>query len=295
MDFVRTYCEHISLIDDLIHKDERFESIIEKTDVKTGEIIRITASASNLGIYAEIDKYRGYLSFSFKRLYNHVNDSIIHQNKNMTFSELKSCLDYINENLINTKLLNISSIRIRFNLLVNNSAQEIVNKNLLLHKKNYYNHNKMDKIKRNYKSFEYENFSIKIFVLEFKKKPSDFLSIELNMKKKEFKDESINQLFDLNSKEVNMLLHTNLIKRFNELTIVDSMLEQNTFGNEDIEFIKQCMTYGYWTGISKIYSRQTCSVKWHKFINLIEKYGLNNTKAGLVKSLEKEFEELNNN
>lgn len=111
---------------------------------------------------------------------------------------------------------------------------------------------------------------------------------------KEFNPLGVYNLDDLIIKENLNMLFKYLMKRFDELLIVDDITENPQIPMNDIDSLNSYSSFVYWENLSKNNQRQTKMRHKKKYFNLLEKYDLLKTKKMLKNQLIQKFEKLIN-
>ena len=187
----------------------------------------------------------------------------------------------------------ISKISYGFSVPTNVAGKDLVKINVLMHKLNYYNHDKKHKKKVELKEFEYTNHTIGVYASKKEHGLENFLTINLTLNKSlDLKKIGIVTINDLVKKEKLKLLFDLFMVRFNELIIVDNY--ENVKG-KDNQSLRKYLNYRYWETLSIKTTRQTKCRERKKFLALIVKYNLNKQKLYLEAELRKAFEEFYNN
>lgn len=278
IDFVRTYDDNIYRFEDTILKNPIFDEVFEEKNKRTGDTIKIIATAKDYGLFVEIDEHSGYLTIILKTLLNKLSVTKIYKSDNLTISQIQTCLKFLEEIEITPENLIISEISIGIVVKTESNAVTIVDNNLVSHNKRYYNHNKKTYLKNGYKSFEREYFKIEAIGFSNDFLNQHFIKFLLTMKKRVYKKRvPANHLSDLFQNQVYELFFSILLERFNQLVIVDD-IDFEIFLEKDANSMKEYLRYGYWKEVSEKYSPQTLSIRWKNFNRIIVKYKLNQIK-----------------
>lgn len=291
IDFIRTYHKNKSQFEATILNDDSFEDLKSTINPKTKEeSYPITCSKDGFSI--QIDKYRLYINCSIKIINNKVSKFKVKSHSNLSFSKLKNALEHLNENIVEVRNVKLSGLHIGFTIPTELKGQEIIKLNILMHKFNYYNHNKTSNNSKEVKEFTYSNFSI-LFEADKKGNNQYFLKVLLKINKSiELKKIGINDINDLLDEIKLRNLFELLIKKIDELIIID---EYKDFGGKDYEMLNEYLTSTYWKDLAKRKSRQTEMRHKRKFKKIIENYNLNTRKTDLKRSLNTVFDEFISN
>ncbi|WP_341221594.1 hypothetical protein [Polaribacter atrinae] len=291
IDFIRTYHKNKSQFELKILNDESFAGLKKTINLRTKEE-SYPMTCSKDGFSIEIDEYRLYINCFIKAIINKTSISKLKSHSNLSFSKLKNVLEYLNENIVELRKLKLSGLHVGFTIPTELKGQEIIKMNILMHKFNYYNHNKTSNKSKEIKEFTYYNFKI-LFEADKKGNNQYFLKVLLKINKSvELKKIGINDITDLLSNVKIKNLFDLLIKKIDELAIIDEYLD---FGGKDYEMLNEYLTSTYWKDLAKRKSRQTQLRHKRKFKQIIEKYNLNTQKTDLKRRLNKVFDEFISN
>jgi hypothetical protein len=291
IDFIRTYHKNKSQFELSILNDVSFEDLKCTINPRTKEeSYPITCSKDGFSI--QIDEYRLYINCSIKVINNRVSKFKVKSHSNLSFSKLENALEHLNENIAEVRKLKLSGLHVGFTIPTKLSGQEIIKMNILMHKFKYYNHNKTSNNSKEVKEFTYHNFKI-LFEADKKGDNQYFLKVLLKINKSiELKKIGITDITDLMNKIKLRNLFNLLIKKIDELIIVDEYLD---FGGKDYEILNEYLTSTYWKDLAKRKSRQTQMIHKRKLKKIIEKYNLSSQKTDLKRRLNKVFDEFISN
>lgn len=286
IDMIKSYHKTKSEYQSFITSSNVFDNVKRVIDIKTGEINYPIIAYQN-GISALIDRYRAFVIGYQKNIYRHISRRYIHQYKNLTFSESLQAIKNLKSYMIDSDETRISKISYGFSVPTKIAAKDLIKMNILMHKLNYYNHNKKKKKNIELKEFEYTNYTIGIYANKKELGLDNFLSINLTLSKSlELKKMGILNVNDLEKKEKLKLLFDFFMLRFNEIIIVDNY--ENVKGKDKISLGKY-LSNRYWESFNTQNGRKAKYREKTKFHALILKHNLNKEKLNLESKLRKAF------
>lgn len=249
------------------------------------------------GISVFIDEYRSYITIHLKTFYNSLDDvKKISSIQNISFSQLMNLLQKVKPYLLDIKKTKISQIQLKLSFPTEVSGKSIIERNILMFKYKYYNHNKKKNKQNILKVFELNNISFTFSADKKDVHKANFLNVILKMNKSaEFKETQINNIHQLLEKEKLERLFSIFLKRYNQLLIVDAIDNYEIFKGNDKKLMQNFMTYDYWNNTSKIISKQALYNQKKKFESLLSKYELLKLKNTFRSELELAFEKFINN
>jgi hypothetical protein len=150
---------------------------------------------------------------------------------------------------------------------------------------------------KNFKEFVYHNYTLGIYAdPKNKNSKSKRLKIELKVNKSVvLKKLGINGIIDLLDKSKLQALFDEFLKRFDELTIIDEIINSAPFSETDLENLKKYTNPTFWSELTIKNKRQEKLTHKNNFLRIQNEYGLNNLKNELKKSLAEAFSIFINN
>ncbi|WP_282148614.1 hypothetical protein [Algibacter lectus] len=282
--FTRSYPKDKTLLENNILYEDLFDDVKMTINPKTKEEgYPITSSRS--GVFVTIDKYRAYVNCITKVVKNSFSDKKLRSYENLSLSDTKTTVDFIN-GIIDHDDAKLSGVHVGFTIPTTIPGKEIIKMNVLMHKYKYCNHDLVRNKKEYAKEFVRHNFKIGLYARKDCENKNS-LKIELKLNKNaEFKKFQIISINDLTNKKKLEELFNLLLKRFDELIIVDIF---EPFEGRDYELLQEFLNYRYWKKLANTSSRQTQSKHKKKFEALIHRYNLDTKKIELKKELNKAF------
>jgi hypothetical protein len=284
IDFIRSYHNNKTQFEDTVLSEDLFDNVVMTIDPKTNEK-GYPITGSHKGFFVKIDDYRAYIKCVPKMILYNFSKLKLLLNKNLSFSNFKTGIDCIN-GVIDHNSTKLSGVNIGFMIPTTIAGKDIIKINILMHKYKHCNHDLVRNKKEHIKEFIHHNYKIGFYASN-KSGEDNFLKVELKLNKSaEFRKFGINNINDLTQKKKLTDLFNLLMKRFDELIIVDSF---EYFDGEDYEELKNYLSYSYWPTLSNTKTRQTKSRHKKKFEALIDKYNLDSQKVKLKQQLNKAF------
>lgn len=294
IDFVRIHYKDKSEFEPYVMKEENFEKLQTVMEYHTGEINYPYKTVLDT-LDVVITKKSGYVKNSLHKLYNYVNEDEECNYNDFQYSKLCETIDYISKipNITETKLTNLE---FGININVDDKAENIIKKFVLMHNYKGYNHNKEYNGKGFLYQFDHSNYLIKIYdKAKQYKRPDNILRFEIKYKRERgFNDLGIYNLKDLKNKQNLRRLFCDLMKRFEEMQIID-LFDDKDIIKKDKELLTQYINPRFWQEDIKGMSGTTKMRYKRTFNSLILKYGLDTTKKNLNTLLKEKFIQLINN
>lgn len=293
IDFVRVHYHDKSRLEPFVMEKETFESVITSFQYRTSEILYpYKANLGNMEIV--INENGGYVKNSIHKLNNLLLGDQGHNYNDFQYSELCSTIDYMSDNIIDVNEKKLTQLEFGLNISVTKNAKSIIKKSILMH--NLERHTALRKFKgRGYLlEFEHTNYIIKIYdkAKQYKRR-ENILRFEIKfISPKEFNPLGIYNLNDLKSKENLKNLFNYMLKRFDELLIVDNITKNVEITARDLDNLNIYSSFAYWENLSENNQRQTKMIHKRKYHALLEKYDLLKTKKTLRALLIEKFENL---
>lgn len=270
----------------LLTKSSIFDDVKSVIDIKTGEV-NYPITAYQDGVSALVDKYRAYVTGYQENIHYCISKKHKHKYENLTYSEFVKTINHYKDYMMDSDETKISIISYGFSVPTNIAGKDLVKMNILMHKLNYYNHDKKRKKKIELKEFEYTNHTIEVYASKNEPGLKNYLTINLILNKSlDLKKVGIVTVNDLVKKEKLKLLFDLLMMKFKELIIVDNY---DKIKGKDNESLQRYLNYRYWQTLNIKNTRQTKCREKKKFHALILKHSLNKHKLYLELELKKAF------
>ena len=295
IDFVRVHYSDKSRLEPFVMEKETFESVITSFQYRTSEILYpYKANLGNMEIV--INESGGYVKNSVHKLNNLLLTGDGHNYNDFPYSQLCSTIDYLSDNIIDVNEKKLTQLEFGLNISVTKRAETIIKKSILMH--NLERHTALRKFKgRGYLlEFEHTNYIIKVYdKAKQYKRLENTLRFEIKfISPKEFNPLGVYNLEDLKSKENLENLFSHMLKRFDELLIVDDITKNGEIIPRDLDDLNIYSSFAYWSNLSDNNQRQKKMVDKRKYNALLEKYDLLKTKRTLRALLVEKFEGLIN-
>lgn len=220
-----------------------------------------------------------------------------HNYNDFRYSALCSTINSLDKRITGVSKNRLSQLEFGLNIKLPEPAEDIIKQNIIQHKL---------KILRDYgglnseagcKQCNHSNYDFKIFYDKTKRLGLNEHIIRFEIKYKNsngFKPLGILNLHHLKSKTLLQNLFNDLLKRFDELTIVDNIPTDSKISNKDKRKLQAYLSDYFWASLSECYNRYIKANERKEFQNLLIKNDLLKTKAFLRASLIQKFNELLN-
>ena len=295
VDFVRVHYSDKSRLEPFVMRQENFEKVITSLDYHAAEVLYpYKANLGNMEIV--INENGGYVKNSIHKLNNLLVTGQDHNYNDFPYSELCSTIDYVSDKIIDVNERKLTQLEFGLNISVTKRAETIIKKSILMHKLD--RHTALRKFKgRGYLlEFEHTNYIIKVYdkAKQYKRRENT-LRFEIKfISPKEFNPLGVYNLEDLKSKENLENLFNHMLKRFDELLIVDDITKNIEITARDFDDLNIYSSFAYWENLLNNNQRQKKMIDKRKYHALLEKYNLLRTKRTLRALLVEKFEELIN-
>jgi hypothetical protein len=295
VDFVRVHYSDKSRLEPFVIENETFESIITSFQYRTSEILYpYKANLENMEIV--INESGGYVKNSVHKLNNLLLADDGHNYNDFPYSQLCSTIDYLSDNTIDVNAKKLTQLEFGLNISVTKRAETIIKKSILMHKMERHTGLREFKGRGYLLEFEHTNYIIKVY-----DKAKQYNRLENTLRfeikfigTKEFNPLGVFKLEDLKSKENLQNLFNHMLKRFDELLIVDDITKNIEITDRDFNDLNIYSSFAYWENLLYNNQRQKKMVNKRKYHALLEKYDLLKTKRTLRALLVEKFDELIN-
>lgn len=292
--YVKIYFDWVDGIKTLFKDDCNLNPITSLLETPYGRI-KIVHEGKHLHMTSTIKEEGGWVNGSLQVSFNMMKE--VFNYEDLSYYELVEITDNLTNTIVDIKQSSITNLEFGLNIIPNAPYNEILNKNVIMHRLNGYNHNIRSNIKGTLRHFEYTNYHIMIYNKAEQIYANDnVLRIELRLiKSVEIKRAGIYTLYNLKNKRVLLNLKKLLMERFEELTIIDDFQDRVDIPNEVKTKLNDYVSPSYWVDLSKRYGRQTKSRHKKNFEKIQSDYNLNQLKEELRNSLNTQFYKLYNN
>lgn len=294
IDFIRLQYKDKSTIEPFVSDSRNFEQLITSLEYHSGEVLYpLKVNIHNVEV--TVNEKSAYVKNSLHKFHN-VLHGLGNQNHNdFTYGNLIDVIDCLKCNLIDLNDADITQLEFGLNIEVPKSAEVLIRENIFFHKYKAYNHNKKFKGKGEYKQYDYSNYYIKIYdKAKQYNRFNNILRFEIKfINKKEFNALGVKHIDDLKSKENLERLFNYLLKRFDEMLIVDD-LSVDKVPNNDYKKLELYLSSNFWEKLSDRKLRNSKAKHKKEFEDLLSKYNLLRTKSHLRNLLIQKFQLLIN-
>lgn len=294
IDFIKIHYKDKSILEEFVLDENNFKEVITSYEYHTDEIRRpIKVGIHNVEVV--VNEETGYVRASLHKFNNIIKGKGKQNHNDFSYSDLCFVIDYLCENIVDLKTADITQLEFGLNINTDIPAEYIIRDNILMHNLKTHNHNKRFKGKGEYKQFDYTNYYIKIYdkAKQFNRY-ENILRFEIKfIRKAEFNKLNIKHIEDLKTKSNLESLFGYLIKRYEQLTIID-LLDKSRIEEKDYALIELYSNERFWSNIPREKRNQKTSYK-KNFNRLLEKYNLLTTKQNIHNLLVSKFQYLINN
>lgn len=284
IDFIRVHYRDKSRLEQFILNPDQFQKTYSVLEIHSGEVLYpYKTNLENMEIV--VNENHGYVKNSIHKLNNILQESGEHNHNDFSYSQLISMIDYLSNNVIDITSMKLTQLEFGLNIKIPKSAEELISESFLMH--NFERHTSIKEFRSTgyMLMFEHYNYIIKIYdkAKQYNIEDQNILRFEIKfLSSKEFNSLGVYNINDLKDKKVLNNLFQYLLKRFDELIIVDD------FSNEDIdesdfEKLNMYSSFSFWEKFRKTDKRQLKSNHKKKYFSLLQKHNLLTTKT-LVKN-----------
>lgn len=298
IDFIKLLYTDKRSIEGFIDGSNTFMNISQNLNIRTG-VIGYPKKTTLKNMSVVISENSAYVRNSIHRLYNVIHSQEEHNHNSFTYSMLCDTIKFLDKNLIDLSFAQVQQIEFGLNITTVISPEEIIRRNVLMHKFKNYNHNikYYGNTKAELKQYDYYSYFIKVYDKgkAFQLEAYIFrFEIKL-MKKRDIQNIGINSIFDLTDRMKLRKLFLLLMKRYDEMIIVDEFYDNITITLEDRNKLNNYRNSIFWEEEIRDKSRQTKAYHKKQFQRILEKYNLLNIKKYLRNQLVQKFIYLMNN
>lgn len=291
IDFVSIKYYDKDNLENFVLNPENFKEVISLMEYHSGEVLfPYKANVENIEI--AITKKQGRVKNSLHKLFNILKSKKEHNHNDFRYSSICETIDYLKEKIVDVSKASITQLEFGFNIEIPAQPESVIKHNVLMHQLNGYTHEDNFDGKGYLKSFDHDEYLIKVYdkSKQFKIKGKYILRFEIKYKKnKPLHKFGIYNLEDLKDKTKLDKLFEDLMKRFEELTIADNYSERKDIPDEVKAKLDAYSSFSYWQQFN---NNQTKMVHKRAYFKLLEKYNLLKVKADIKTLLEKKYQEL---
>lgn len=293
IDFVNVRYHDKSRLEEFVLNPKNFEKVfVTKEYHSQAEMYPYKAKFENIDI--SITDKQAVVKNSLHKLFNLLNSNEEHNHNNFSYSQICEMIDCLKDKVIDVDRTKLTQMEFGFNIEIEGKAEELIRQSVLMHKLE--GHTLLDNYdgKGYLKSFVHNDYLLKIYdkSKQFKIKQRNILRVEIKYRNaKAINRFGIFNLENLKDKGKLELVFVDLMKRFDELTIVDTYQEREDIPDEVKAKLDAFSSFNYWQAFN---NAQTKMMHKRKYEKLLEEYNLLNEKANIRTQLIDKFQELIN-
>ena len=294
IDFVRLKYLDRDKMENFVTNPDNFKRCYTKLEYHSGELL-YPFNVYVKKMEVSINEKSAYVKNSLHKMANYIENYEDHNYNDFGYKRLCNTVGYLNSKVVDSLSAKVTQLEFGLNIVTDIPAEDIIVNNILFHKHKLHNVNTHFNGKGRYKQFEYSNFYIKIYdKAKQYNLDTNILRFEIKYKgAKGFNSHGVYSLSDLQDKKVLETLFEDLIKRFDELTIMDEITDR--VSKKDKKQLTTYLSFNYWKNLSERKNRNLKQQHIIKFNALLEKNDLLSTKKLLRQGLIDKFELLLNN
>lgn len=248
-------------------------------------------------IEIRVNEKSAYLKNSLHKLHNNIYSEENHNHNDFTYSNLVSTIDYLDKRLGGLRETKLTQLEFGLNIELPVPAEDILSKNILLRRLAPPNSDESFSGRGKLKQFNHSHCYFKIYDKAKQFRLShNIIRFELKYKSsKGFNPLGVYNIHDLKDKNCLRKLFQDLLKRFDELTIIDDISASSRITSGDNIKLDRYLRMNYWKSLSHRKDRNKKSREKKAFQSLLIKYDLLKTKQLLRDNLIIKFIELIDN
>lgn len=295
IDFVRVHYRDKSRLETFIMNPGNFEKMYSVFEYHSQEVLYpYRVKLKNMELV--VNEKNGYVKNSIHKLNNVLLEGDEHNYNDFSYSQLCAVIDYLNTNVIDITTTKLSQLEFGLNISIPITAEQLISRSVLMHKFERHSEIHEYRSKGYLMTFEHSNYIIKIYdkAKQYNLKDQNVLRFEIKfLNAKEFNPLGVFNLNDLKSKEVLNNLFQYLLKRFDELLIIDDYSE-DSLPKDDFQKLNMYSSFAFWDKLIIANKRQTKLNHKKKYFSLLKKYNLLNTKDYLRNQITEKYNQLLN-
>ena len=248
------------------------------------------------GMKFRLDEYRGYISGSLP-FYFYKSQPKKKFTPDFGYQKLSKTIDILKADTIDLEKSFLSKLHFELSISSTIRADLIIKNNIIMLKRRGYNQNKIGSLNNELKQFQFNEFTLGVYDNNKRKGHNNSLKFILKFKKStKLRSMGIINVLDLKDKTKLRKLFIEFLKRFDELTIVDSFDDYGQFCSRDQKKMLLYMNVNFWGSFLQSQSgRKARSRATKDFERIQNKHNLNSLKIEMRCALEKRYEFLINN
>ncbi len=295
IDFIKLLYKENNEFKKLVMDETNFPDLESILHYHTGEVKpHYRAKFGSLDI--RVNKEAGYIKNSLHKFYNNLKLFEEQNYNDFGYYSISEAIEEINYKFKIANQGRLTQLEFGLNVIVDSSPQSLVSRNFLIHK-NKAGSSDNFRGEGELKRFIHSNYLIKVYDkgMHFKQQ-KNILRFEIKfIKAIEFNTMNIYTLNDLKDKTNLRKLFLYLIKRYDELTIVDDFNSDSDIEIKDYFNLMRYTNPIFWSEELKGKHPETKKRYWNKFNLLLHKNRLLKTKESIRKLLVEKFIFLMNN
>lgn len=295
IDFVRIFYRDKQKLENSAIKDEKLGNINSIFEYHTG-LLKYPYKAKIENIEIDLTEKYGFVKGSLHKYYNNCKTGENHNYNSFTKSNLFEVIDNLSEKIVDFENTTLTQLEVGLNLELDISPKKFLEKHVLFHNLKGINLDKNYKGGGKMLQYDYSEYYVKIYDKgRMYNVSKNILRFEVKfIKKRPLKELKLFTISDLKREDVLEKLFSMLLKRFDEMLILDDYTKKK-IDSEDLILLQKYTSQRFWMVDIKSKSRTTKSNQIKKLNNLIDKYHLGNYKASLRKQLIEKYTEFRNN
>ncbi len=294
IDFVKITFYDKYRIENHVTNPDNFKECYSIIEQNSGEIL-YPKKVYEKKMEVSITKKTACLRNSIHKMANYIEHGKADNYNDFGYNRLCKTIDYLNDKFLLSRHDKITQLEFGLNIKTLIPAQDIVSNNIIYHKYKTHSVNRYFNGKGCLKQFNHSNYNIKVYdKAKQNNLNANILRFEIKYKgNKVIKSLGGYNLFDLKDKEVLRTLFRDLLKRFDELTIIDEIPDE--VSKKDRKEIQMYLSFNYWENLSERKNRNRKAIHIKRFNKLLEKNDLLKTHKFLRNSLIQKFKNLIDN
>lgn len=285
IDFVRLRYKDKSVLEPFVCSKDNFNELLAVLECHSGEIrYPYTTNIGNMVVI--VNDKSAYVKNSIHKLSNELKGEDAHNHNDFRYSELCTSINHLEGKLIDLESASLTQLEFGLNVKLPIPAECVIRQNIILHQLKIHSHNEQFGGRGEYKQFNHYNYYFKIYdkAKHYNLSDTNIIRIEIKYNSsKGFNPLGVFNIYDLKSKKLLKNLFDDLLKRFDELTIVDDILEDTKITKKDKKKLESYLSYSYWKKLSERQNRNLKPIEIEAFQSLLVKNNLLKTKTWICK------------
>lgn len=296
IDFLKVYYRDKESLEGYVEREpEIFEELNKTLEIRSGEI-KYPLQTNYQKMDVNISEKTGFVQNSLHKFFDHYSGNNGENHSDFKYSDLVKTIALLESKIIGFGKEKITNLEFGLNIDVPKAAEDIIRENILMHK--YYPHNNLNTYNGTgyLKQFTHSNYAIKVYDKGKQYRLNkNLLRFEIRFSKSKLLNQlMVYNLKSLTDKEVLKNLMSYLLKRFDEMQIIDELPQRNNLTEDQFDFYNRGVSYAYWQQVrNKSYTHVSRKKKeWDSFST---EFNLLNIKSLIKLKLNQKFKYLINN